>query len=116
MSVAVDYTALLAIGKPHLRLERESDKWWIVLNAHDEVMLRAEYPTCIRFAYAFKKKHPDAVLDDSFGLLASVTPGPVLDTVIAELFSVRADRAWALAQEAESTPLAEVIPLRKETA
>lgn len=52
---------------PILHLEQESEKWWIVVNTRNtEVMMRAEYPTCIRFAYAFKQKHPEARLDDSF--------------------------------------------------
>lgn len=58
---------------PVLRLERESAKWWIVVDdRNDKVMLRAEYPTCVRFARAFLVKHPEATLDGSFGLVAKL--------------------------------------------
>jgi hypothetical protein len=54
-------------NNPVLVLERESEKWWIVVDTANggEVMMRAERELCVRFMRAFVIRHPDASFDQA---------------------------------------------------
>jgi hypothetical protein len=57
-------------GRYELRLDRESAKHWTISDSVRElVMFRSPDRTaCVRFAKAFRDKHPETLLDASCGL------------------------------------------------
>lgn len=70
-SVAVDqlerFLSRLCRNDAILQLERESPKWWIVVDLanHEQVMCRADRGVCERFMAAFIVKHPEARIASS---------------------------------------------------
>lgn len=80
----------------HLALEPEGKFWLVVDQANlyageSTVMMRTlDRGTAIRFAYAFKQKHPETVLDASLsGSAGTGDNQPPVVGVPAEEFSVR---------------------------
>lgn len=57
----------LTLADPILRLERETEKWWVVVDVAnlEQVMVRADRPVCKRFIAAFVQKHPETRIESS---------------------------------------------------